>query len=221
MDTLFSFHMLVDVGYLRDRLFSLIDFWFSHNGRNIRLREMYNAFGEQLLEAPASSKVHYHNAFPGGYLDHVLRVFDLAFEQYDLFQSYGGVPGFERGELAFAALHHDLGKLGEPGKPQYTKEQDPFWIKKGFMYKHNDHGQVMSTYDRTLFLLNKYQVNVSKSEMIGIRMADGVFDPANDFYFKAKGEFPHSSYIGYIVHWADWMASKVEESKMAVASGKK
>jgi uncharacterized protein YbgA (DUF1722 family) len=36
------------------------------------LKAMYEAFGKRLLLAPASAVEHYHNAFPGGYIDHVL-----------------------------------------------------------------------------------------------------------------------------------------------------
>ena len=38
------------------------------------LNKMYDHFEERIIYTPASSVEHYHNAFPGGYIDHVLRV---------------------------------------------------------------------------------------------------------------------------------------------------
>ena len=43
-----------------------------------KLNEMYDYFEDRMVMAPASGKEHYHNAFVGGYVDHVLHVTDLA-----------------------------------------------------------------------------------------------------------------------------------------------
>jgi len=43
-----------------------------------KLKEMYVPLQDQLTMAPASGKAHFHNAFPGGYLDHILRVTETA-----------------------------------------------------------------------------------------------------------------------------------------------
>ena len=37
------------------------------------LNKMYDHFEERIIYTPASSVEHYHNAFPGGYIAHVLR----------------------------------------------------------------------------------------------------------------------------------------------------
>ena len=42
--------------------------------RKEKLLEMYSHFKERMMFAPASSKEHFHNAFPGGYVEHVLNI---------------------------------------------------------------------------------------------------------------------------------------------------
>ena len=42
--------------------------------RKTKLRAMYESFQERMMFAPASGNINYHNAFVGGYVDHVLRV---------------------------------------------------------------------------------------------------------------------------------------------------
>ena len=42
--------------------------------RKEKLERMYNILGDRVLLSPASTKPIIHNAFPGGYLDHVIRV---------------------------------------------------------------------------------------------------------------------------------------------------
>ena len=45
--------------------------------RKEKLLEFYNKYEERLILLPASHKKEYHNAFPGGYVDHILRVVDV------------------------------------------------------------------------------------------------------------------------------------------------
>ena len=81
------------------------------------LNKMYDHFEERMIYTPASSVEHFHNAFPGGYVDHVLRVTRNALKVYDLYTELGmGMNDYTRENLIFTALHHDLGKLGTPWK---------------------------------------------------------------------------------------------------------
>lgn len=184
------------------------------NGRYQKLEILYEDFSEQLLDAPASSRMYFHNSFRGGYLDHVLRVYDIAFELLELFRLQGGLIDFNESELAFAVLHHDLGKLGEPGVPYYIPTNDPKHNNQGVYYIVNPDLPWMTTFDRTMYLLNEYNIKITRNEMMGIKLADGAFSEENRQYFSAKGIFPLDSNIGYLVHWADWMATNVEKSQV-------
>jgi hypothetical protein len=46
--------------------------------RKDALNKMYDDLEERMVFMPASSMEHFHNAFAGGYVDHILRVMDCA-----------------------------------------------------------------------------------------------------------------------------------------------
>ena len=52
-----------------------------------KLLVMYSAneLGEELLLAPASGKLHYHSAYIGGYIDHIMNVCRNAFNIKKMF----------------------------------------------------------------------------------------------------------------------------------------
>jgi hypothetical protein len=133
-----------------DRFMSLIE----EDERSENLKRMYEDLEQELAAAPAAAVQHHHNAFPGGYLDHVLRVHDISLDMTKLFHNFEGKIDFTPQELRFATLHHDLGKLGEPGEPYYV-EQDSEWHRKtlGQNYKYNNTIQYMSVTDRTHYFL--------------------------------------------------------------------
>lgn len=82
--------------------------------RHDGLVELYNHMQDRMMYAPASSKEHFHNCFIGGYVDHVLNVINCADQTYALWKSLGSdCEGYTREELIFAALNHDLGKVGD------------------------------------------------------------------------------------------------------------
>jgi hypothetical protein len=68
------------------------------------LNKMYDHFEERIIYTPASSVEHYHNAFPGGYIDHVLRVTRNALSIYDLQEKWGlDLEGLSKESLIFTA----------------------------------------------------------------------------------------------------------------------
>lgn len=179
-----------------------------------KLEKMYAEFKNELAEAPASPRRHWHNAFVGGYLDHVLRVHDIAIQQAKLFKEFGGDLNFTVQELVFAALHHDLGKLGEPGSPYYLEEDSDWHRKKlGQMFKLNEI-QYMSVTDRALYLLQRYGIEITRNEWIAIKVSDGMYDDSNKSYLKNNMyPYPMKTNLPYIIHMADFMASNIERDK--------
>lgn len=175
--------------------------------------------------APASSIEFFHNAIPGGYVDHVLRVYEFTIEQYELWQKMGmKLDNFTLEELQFAAIHHDLGKLGLPGVgKEFYQPNDSDWHRKnqGRLYKANPNVPWMKTHDVTLYLLNHYQVPFTLNEMLGMRLTDGMFEESNKQYLSG---FDLSSKLRntmpYILHHADIMAFRFEFERWATASEK-
>ena len=74
---------------------------------------MYEALKDKIITAPASGIEHFHNCFPGGYVDHVLRVIDFSEKLFNLWSESGAIIDYSKEELIFVALNHDLGKIGD------------------------------------------------------------------------------------------------------------
>ena len=178
-----------------------------------KLNEMYDYFEERMCIAPASGKEHFHNAHAGGYVEHVLHITDLVVQIHELWSKNGAtVDDFTKEELVFAALHHDLGKVGDLGEDYYT-QNDSDWHRKnqGMIYKHNPNIQYMTVTDRAIWLLQHFGVSMTENEYLGLRLTDGMYEEANKGYYISY--MPHKqlrSNIAHILHQADMMASKIE-----------
>ena len=164
------------------------------------------------MMAPASGKTWYHNAFPGGYVDHVNRVVQYAVEQHRLYIKMGGTVDYSEEQLVFAALFHDLGKIGDGDKPNYIPQTDKWRQDKlSEMYTFNPDLDFMLIPDRSLYILQKFGIKVDQKEFLGIRCHDGVFDKANESYFFSHVESSRQkTALISVLHTADFLASKVE-----------
>jgi len=97
--------------------------------RREKLLEFYEQYAERLMLMPAAHKKEYHNAFPGGYVEHVLRVIRCALKQAQLWEDEGcDMSTFTIEELIFSALNHDLGKMGDEVEDSYIPQTDQ-WRK--------------------------------------------------------------------------------------------
>ena len=177
-----------------------------------RLLKMYDHFEERMMFAPASGKEHYHNCHAGGYVEHVLHVTKCAKQLHKLWSDNGATINFTEEELVFAAVHHDLGKLGDLAEDYYVPQDNDWWIKnRGEYYKHNPKLQFMTVTDRALFLLQHYGVQMTENEYLGLKLTDGLYEEANKSYYI--GYTPERSLrtnIAYILHQADMMATHIE-----------
>ena len=173
---------------------------------------MLDSLGENYVMAPASGRSWYHNAFAGGYVDHVNRVVEYAVKQSRLYQEMGGTVDYTDEELVFAALFHDLGKIGDGTKANYLPQTDKWRQDKlSEMYTFNPDLDFMLIPDRSLFILQNFGIKVSQKEFLAIRLHDGVFDKANEAYFFSNVESSRQkTSIISVMHSADFLASKVE-----------
>ena len=178
-----------------------------------RLNEMYDYFEERMCLAPASGKEHFHNAHPGGYVEHVLHITDLVQQLHVVWSKNGAtVDNFTVEELIFAALHHDLGKVGNLVEDNYIHNESD-WHRKnqGMIYKHNPRIEYMTITDRAIWILQHFGIKMTENEYIGLRLTDGMYEEANKSYYVAyQPERQLKSNIAYILHQADMMASHIE-----------
>lgn len=180
------------------------------DSRADQLKKMYESLRDELMTAPASSRTYFHNCFPGGYLDHILRVTEIALKLASTFKAVGGNIEFTKEEVVFSALHHDLGKLGDEHGPYYLDQDSDWHRKRGELYKHNDSIQYFKVPERGLVLLQKHGIAVTQNEWLSIKLSDGLYCEGNASYLKNNGM---KTDLPYLIHWADNMATRVEKSK--------
>ena len=182
-----------------------------------KLLHMYSEeeLGMELTVAPASGKLYFHSAYIGGYIDHVMNVCKNAIGQMTQFKNNGGTIDFEVEELLFAALHHDLGKLGDGVHPYYIPQESE-WHRKnqGSIFTQNGQLHYMDVTHRALWLLQKYGIQITQKEMLGIMLADGLYNEASKKYFISyTEEFSLKTELPYLIHWADHMSCRIESNE--------
>jgi hypothetical protein len=198
-----------------DKLIQLIKDTFPEDypdNRREKLLKMYHYFEDRMCMAPASGKEHFHNAHVGGYVEHVLHVIDCAVQLKEVWVNNNAKINFTDEELIFAAMHHDLGKVGDMDKDYYVP-QDSEWHRKnrGEIFTHNGELQYMTVTDRAIFLLGQFQIPMSENEYIGLRLTDGLYEEANkSYYISWNPGWALKSNIAYILHQADSMATHIE-----------
>jgi len=181
--------------------------------RKTNLINFYEKYSERLMLMPAAHKKEYHNAFPGGYIEHVNRVITCALHLHDLWAQMGAdVTTYTKEELVFSALNHDLGKLGDEEHDSYIPQTDKWRQEKlGEDYMFNDKLAFASVPDRGLYLLQSHDVKYTFNEMVAIQTHDGLYDEANKKYLLTyMPETKPRTSLPYIIHQADLMAARIE-----------
>ena len=194
-----------------DRLRNLINNTFEGE-RLEKLNKMYDYFEDRMCVAPASGTEHFHNAHVGGYVEHVLHVVDLALKFTNVWEADGATIDFTVEEIIFAALHHDLGKIGDLEEDYYIPQESEWHRKnRGEIFTHNPKLNYMTVTDRAIFLLNHFGLEMSEKEFIGLRLTDGLYEEANKKYYitYTPGNTLKTN-IAYILHQADMAASHIE-----------
>lgn len=189
--------------------------------RGDQVKTMLNDLEDTYVMAPASGKSWYHNAFAGGYVDHVNRVVEYSVKQMKLYEEMGGTIDFTQEELVFSALFHDLGKIGDKDNASYIPQTDKWRQDKLHeMYTPNGELDFMLVPDRSLFTLQEYGIKTTKNEYLAIKLHDGVFSDANKpYFFSNQPNARMKTSIVNILHSADFLASKVEYDKWLAAGG--
>jgi hypothetical protein len=164
---------------------------------------MVDHMGERLLMAPASTKLSFHCAHPGGLVEHslnVLRNLKKLTKAYDV-----AVPVES---MIIVSLFHDWGKVGDLEEAYYL-EQDSDWHREklGQMYKVNEDMQSMPNAERGLWLMQHFGVKLSLDEWIAIRTNDGQGVDENKPYFGSEPT------LALLLQHADQMATKQEKER--------
>ena len=184
--------------------------------RKEKLLKMYSdedgSLGLPLATAPASMCEHFHLCHPGGYLQHIMNVIKLSFAGKKLFEIAGANIDFTDEQMIFSAMHHDLGKLGDPEFGEYYMPQDQDWkYKKGEFYKMNPNLPYMEVTDRAIFLLQKFGITYDWKESLSIKLSDGLFNESNERYLKQYNpDLFLRTNLPRVIHTADYTACRAE-----------
>jgi hypothetical protein len=183
--------------------------------RTTKLLALYQSQEDNLAFAPASSRSSYHNAFPGGYVDHVNRVVEAALKVTRLWDNMGATINFTTEELVFSAINHDLGKLGRDGQPAYLPNDSEWHVKnQGAIYKPNTELPFIPIQDSSLFILQQAGIELTFNEWVAVKTHDGLYDDGNKAYLlSSQNESKLRCSLPLILHQADILAARVEWEK--------
>jgi hypothetical protein len=196
------------------KFYAIIEKYISEP-RTTKLLALYQSQEDNLAFAPASSRASYHNAFPGGYVDHVNRVVESALKVTQLWEDMGATINFTTEELVFSAINHDLGKLGRDGQPAYIPNDSEWHVKnQGAIYKPNTELAFIPIQDSSLFILQQAGLELTFNEWVAIKTHDGLYDDGNKAYLiSSQNESKLRCSLPLILHQADILAARVEWEK--------
>lgn len=190
---------------------NIIDSYIS-SPRKEQLLDFYNKYEERFILMPAAHKVEYHNAYPGGYIAHVINVVNAALNIDKAWNIMGVKPTYTTEELMFSAINHDLGKFGDFNHEAVIPQTDEWRKNKlGELYQFNPQLSYMSVPDRSLWILSSLGISLTQNEYIAIKTHDGLYDQANEAYLKSwSPETKPRTSLLFILHQADLMAARIE-----------
>ena len=197
-----------------EKFYAIIEKYISEP-RATKLLALYQQQEDNLAFAPASSRASYHNAFTGGYVDHVNRVVEAAIRVTKLWSEMGATINFTEEELVFSAINHDLGKLGRDGQPAYIPNDSEWHVKnQGAIYKPNTELAFIPIQDSSLFILQQAGIELTFNEWVAVKTHDGLYDDGNKAYLiSSQNESKLRTSLPLILHQADILAARVEWEK--------
>lgn len=173
--------------------------------RGHNLIVMLDELEDRLCLCPASAKRDFHGAFPGGLVDHSLRVLNhlVVINNTHSWK-------LPKESMIIAALFHDVGKIGMPGKGSendfYLPQTDQWRADKmGEEYKYNNDIQYMSTPDRSIFVMQHYCIKLTSDEFLSIKLNDGFMPLENKPYCLKVAP------LVYGLQTADYISTMVEK----------
>jgi len=191
------------------KLMSIVDNYFEGEQYD-NIMKLHKHFEDRIKTAPASGRPTYHNCFKGGYLDHVIRVTENALKVKSMFSDMSVKVIHSDSDIVLAAMFHDLGKVGSIEEDYYVYQTDEWRRNKlSEWYVRNENLEIDSVTDRSLWLLSKFNIDVSEEVFKAIKLSDGMFSSGNEKSYRRPDNTRNILY--YIVHFSDWMSTVSEK----------
>jgi hypothetical protein len=170
--------------------------------RQQQIDNLLSCFEERLALCPASHCIENHGCFPGGLVQHSLRVLKMC-------NRLAQASGFklDKQSMIFACLFHDLGKVGDTQEDHYITQTNDWWRQKGNLYEINPKLQWMNHEHRSIYNLQHFNVPMTSDEFLAIMLHNGLIKDANkEYMFKEP-------ILAILVHQADLLAVRSEKSE--------
>jgi hypothetical protein len=170
--------------------------------RTEQIQALLDHLGDRLVMCPASSKKNYHNCFVGGLVDHSLRVLKNCTRLIRVSpEVFGSIP---EESVVFAALFHDLGKVGDLDNDRYLPQTSDYYKSRGNLFEHNK-AVVAKNVHSSLFLLQHFGIKMTYDEFEAVLLNDGMIVEENKHY--CMSETP----LALLVMTADRLACEQEK----------
>ena len=146
------------------------------------INNLIESLGERIIMCPSSPRVSDVGCYPGGLVEHSL---DVAIAMKKINESLD--LGVSTKSILKIGLLHEIGKIGDENTELFIN-QDSDWHREklGQNYKYNDDISKMTSSHRTLYLLQKFNVSLSRDEWISIQIAAGSHFEENRFYVGSE-----------------------------------
>jgi len=173
-------------------------------------------YSNRIGSMPNTYKSGNPGCYAGGYIEHVILVTKLAFQQLNQFINYTQFNEDRVKQLKYnlllSCLTHDLGKFGS-----YENESiipnDNEWEKKnrGLIYKFNSELAFMRVQDRSIMLLNDLGIKLDYEQTVTIKLCNGLYDESNKPYLiSGLPEARLRTPLPHILHQAKMLATQIE-----------
>jgi hypothetical protein len=179
--------------------------------RKSQIKKMMVSIQDRYFESPASSRIEYHDCFPGGLLYHSIRVTKNLKEICNLWGN--DIP---QDTIIVCGLFHDLGKVGSlDGKPLYIKLTSEDWqLKKGKLYEWNKlvDEDGLTHAQRSVRILSYHGVALTDQEYLAILFHDGMYTEEN---FHNKAMKKAVSRLSFLLQVADYQTGMFEQGEIS------
>lgn len=172
-------------------------------GQKVGVEHILDRLETRIALCPGSSKTAYHACYPGGLVEHSLRVARLGKKLLTGME----ITSIDKKAFVFACLLHDIGKVGDE-RDEYYVPQTNDWLKgKGEPYQINPKIRYMATQQRSVYLCQYYGIPLSHEQYLAILLNDGQYSKDNSAYAMREPE------MATILHMADLIATKKEKGE--------
>ncbi|TXH11432.1 MAG: hypothetical protein E6R04_02280 [Spirochaetes bacterium] len=131
------------------------------------LLNVLSANSEALLISPSSTRTEFHGAFPGGLVEHSLKVLKNLSVLSTSFEAKLPIE-----EMVVVSLFHDIGKIGDGTNEYYLPKNSSWHADRGIFFEVNPVLSSWKVSQLSLFHLQREGVVLNKDEYMAISSFD-------------------------------------------------